>query len=435
MRKKILLINVFALLIFILNCSTSLAFNFYPDDLNSDSVYMLNWNRKLPVVEKNINKRRSPASLTKIMTFIITYENSADRDQTKVKVSKEMLESVDPESSGVKLKVGEEVSINDLLKCMMISSSGYAATVLAYHIGGSIEKFVEMMNQKVQELGCNDTHFANPDGIYNQNQYSTALDISKITEYAMQNPEFIDIVGKSECNIFGDERDPVVTTNRMLDEKRGGKYYCPWVRGIKTGYIEDAGRCLVSYAVKDNNTYLAVVMGGPTRDAQGKELEENFAMLDTLNLYNWAFKSLKSTLLYSKNLPLTEINMEFAFGKDKLLLAPSSDVHIVIPQDLNEEEISVNYEIPDSINAPVSKGDKIGKAEVNYRGEKLNSFDLISLETFKRSYLLVISKTFKDIVTSKIFISILLLIVVLAVCYIFILFNSNKSRNKKKKLK
>ena len=273
MKTKNLFFTVLAMLTFILNPSPSLAFNFFPYNLNSDSVYMLNFDKKLPVVEKNINKRRSPASLTKIMTFIVTYENSTNRENTKVKVSQEVLDGVDPESSGVKLKEGDEISITNLLNCMMISSSGYAAAVLAHHIGGSIENFVEMMNQKARDIECNDTHFANPDGIYSQNQYSTALDIYKITNYAMQNPEFIDIVGKSECNIFGDERDPVVTTNRMLDKKRGGKYYCPWVRGIKTGYIEDAGRCLVSYAVKDNTTYLAVVMGSPTRDAQGNELE------------------------------------------------------------------------------------------------------------------------------------------------------------------
>lgn len=432
MKTRNLFLAILIVLTFILKCYQISAFDFYPYKLNSESVYMLNWDKNFPVVEKNINERRSPASLTKIMTFIVTYENSTDRDNTKVKVSKEILDSVDSESSGVKLKEGEEISITNLLNCMMISSSGYAANVLAHYIGGNIENFVEMMNQKARELECNDTHFANPDGIYDQNQYSTAFDIYKIAKYAMHNPEFIDIVGKSECNIFGDERDPVLTTNRMLDKKRGGQYYYPWIKGIKTGFIEDAGRCLVSYAVKDNMNYLAVVMGGPIRDDQGNKLEENFAMLDTRNLYDWAFSSLKSTLLYSKSLPITEINMEFAFGKDKLLLAPDSDVYLVIPQDLNEEEININYEIPDNINAPISKGDKIGEAKINYRGEIIGSFNVVSLETFKKSNILVISKTLKDIISSKAFIVFILLIAAFAICYIFIMFNCNRSKTGRK---
>lgn len=409
------------------------SFNFYEENLNSDSVYMINLDTEIPVVEKNIYKKRSPASLTKIMTFIVTYENSKniDRDKTKVTVSKEVLDMVDPESSGSKLKVGDEISIIDLLHCMMISSSGYAAVVLADYIGGNVENFVKMMNDKLIELGCDNTHFENPDGIYNENQYATAVDMSKIALYAMKNPDFLDIVSKSEYYMFGDERDPVITTNHIIDKKRGGKYYSPYVKGIKTGYIDDAGRCLISYASKDGYNYLSVVMGGPTKDESGNKISDNMAMIDTLNLYNWAFDNLKRIRVYDSNFPLTEINLEFVFGRDKLLLSSNENFDVILPKTASRQDISFEFDVPETIEAPITKDQKIGTAYAIYLGQKVGAFDIASSSSFKKSYTLVIFKFFENIFSSKIFIFIVVLFTLMLLLYISYVIKHNIKRNKK----
>ncbi|MBR2578878.1 MAG: D-alanyl-D-alanine carboxypeptidase, partial [Clostridia bacterium] len=322
------------------------AINFYDQNLNSDSVYMVNYDLNQSVAEKNIDKKRSPASLTKIVTFLVTYDNCKNRNETKFSVNKEILDMMDPDSSGSKLKEGEEFSVTDLLHTMMISSSGYAAMTLAYHVGqGDVGKFVDMMNKKIEEIGCENTHFENPDGIYAENQYSTARDMYKIANYAMKNKEFLDIVGKSEYKMFGDERDPVTTTNYLIDRKRGGKYYYPWAKGIKTGHIDDAGRCLISYASKDGKTYLLVVMGGPDKDENGKNLQDNTAMLDSINLYNWAFENLKIVKICEKYSPLSEVPLNFAWGRDKLILSSDENRYAVVPKEADPKEINLNYDL------------------------------------------------------------------------------------------
>lgn len=408
----------------------------YDKELNSASALVVDMNTDAPIVEKNINERRSPASLTKIMTFIVAYESAKDINKTKVKVRQEVLDQVDPESSGVKLKNGEELSLSDLFKAMLISSSGYAAKVIAdYCGGGDISNFVNKMNEKAQLVGCQNTHFANPDGFYDADQYSTALDIYKITRYAMNIPGFLNIVSKSECNIFGDERDPVITTNSMMDPKRGGSYYYPYVKGIKTGYVEEAGRCLVSYAQKGKSSYISVVMGGPVKDDNGNKIEKNMAMVDTKNIYIWAFDELKPVKLYSKNTPIDEIPIELVWNHDKLLLLPEVDFSPSLPTNFNQKDISLKVNIPEKIEAPISCGDVVGNADVFYKGQKIGSFNVVSSSTFKKSYFLVVLRFLRRLFRNPIFIVVFSLFSILLVLYLLLLIRANRIRKRREKIK
>lgn len=434
MKKRFISACLAIFLVFL--CSPAIfALNFYEEELRADSVYMLDYSNDISIVEKNIGKRRSPASLTKIVTFIVAYENSSNRNETKFKVTKEILDMVDAESSGSKLKEGEEFSITDLLHCMLISSSGYAAMTLAYHVGGGdVQKFVNMMNEKIASLGCTDTHFENPDGIYNENQYSTAADMYKITKYAMNNSDFLNIVSKSEYNMFGDERDPVITTNHMIDRKRGGKYYLPFVRGIKTGYVEDAGRCLISYAVKDGKTYVLVVMGGPTKDSDGKSLQDNTAMLDSVDLYNWAYNDLRSVNIFEKNYPLTETGLSFVWGKDRIMLFSSKDFNLMLPKNASRDDVSFEFETPQNIEAPVKKSEPLGKVHVLFKGAEVAAVDLISTKDFNKNYAIVIFEFIKAVITSKIFIFLFILLMAFAIFYVLCIIRYNIRRKNKNKV-
>ncbi len=430
MKKYIFFLNlIFLSAIFIFS---SCAINFYPNDLYSETVYVINENSGMVIIDKNASIRRSPASLTKIMTFIVAYENAKNLENTKVKVSKNILDLVDPESSGVELFDGEEISILDLMHCILISSSGYAAMVLADYIGGGkITRFVEMMNEKCEELGCKDTHFENPDGIYSENQYSTAIDIYNITKCAMAIPLFSNIVSKSEYSCFGDERDPMITTNKMIDVKRGGEYYHPNVRGIKTGSIKKAGRCLVSRAQKQNEIYTAVVMGAPMQDDNGNEIEKNLAMIDTKNIYNWVFENLDIFKLYSRNLPVQEVDLEFVSKRDKLLLFSENDFYAALPFGFSQDDITTKTNVPQIIDAPVKAGDILGETEVFYKGEKIGSINLISTENFKRNYFLFLVRIIKNLITSPIFI----IFIIFALLYLAMLVRMNHIRKRKNKIK
>lgn len=434
MAKKIF--SFLLLLFFVFGMYGVNAAMLYDKELNSAAVYVVDMNANIPIVEKNINERRSPASLTKMMTFLIAYEMANDANKVKVKVRQEVLDKVDPESSGVRLKDGEELSLMTLLKAMLITSSGYAAKVIADYFGeGDISKFVDKMNIKAQNLGCSNTHFANPDGFYDEDQYSTAADIYKITRYAMNIPDFLNIVSKSECNIFGDERDPIITTNAMIDAKRGGEYYYPYVRGIKTGYVEEAGRCLASYAEKNNRGYISIVMGGPTKDSKGNPIEKNMAMIDTKNIYIWAFEELKQVKLYPKNLPVDEIPIELVWNHDKLLLVPESDFCVTLPSDFDKKDISLKVSIPDKIDAPVNSGDIVGSANVFYKGQPIGNFNVVSSATFKKNYFLVVLRFLKNIISSPIFIVVFSVSMILLAMYISLLIRINKRKKRRNKIK
>ncbi len=432
MNKKLRIFT--CVLLTFLNLSSVGALTLYKNKLNSDAVYVVNKSTGTPIVEKNINKKRSPASITKIMTFIIVYEKCKDLNQ-KVKITQNVLDLVDPESSGCEFKDGDEFKIIDLLHAMLICSSGAAAIILANYLSGNIENFVNVMNEKAKSLGCTDTHFVNPDGLYNENQYMTAMDVYKMAKYAMEIPLLLNIVAKSEYSFFGDDRDPIITSNKMIDPKRGGEHYYPYVKGIKTGYLEEAGRCLVSYAEKGNSTYISVVMGGPILDENGNKIEKNMAMIDTKNIYIWAFENLKTIKLYPRDFPIAEVNLGLVWKQDKLLLSPKSDFYAALPLNAKKEDVTIKVYAPELVNAPINKGDIIGTANIFYQGQRFGDFDLVSTETFGKNYALIVLNALKKAISSPIFIIIFSLFTVCAIFYIFMIMRENKRRRKRAKVK
>ena len=392
------------LISFILGINGVSAVNFYGEPLNSESVYVVNENTKLPVIEKNIHQKRSPASLTKIMTFIVAYESINDATKEKVLVRQEVLDMVDPESSGVHLKAGEEISVFNLMHCILICSSGYAAIVLADYVGeGNMQNFVDKMNEKAGALGCENTHFVNPDGIYDENQYTTAFDMYRITEYVRNISLFNNITSMCEYRCFGDERDPIITTNLTMDRKRGAEYYCPYVRGIKTGYTHEAGRCLISCAENNGVNYVGIVMGGYADDKDGGSSSKNMAMLDTKNIYTWIYKNLRIDKLYPKDIPLAETELKYVWGNDKLLLYPEKDFNSVVFSDFDAQDVALELQIPEYVAAPVKAGNVLGKADVFYRGERVGELNLVSVKDYRMSWFVRTVDFCKDIVSNPVF--------------------------------
>ncbi len=420
----------------IVEFSGVLAVSFYNEPLNSESVYVVNENTGLPVIEKNIHQKRSPASLTKIMTFIVAYESVPNIADTKVRVRQEVLDLVDPDSSGVHLKADEVISVLDLMHCILICSSGYAANVLADYVGeGNIQNFVDKMNAKAAEIGCENTHFENPDGIYSENQYSTAFDMYKITQYARNIPTFNNITSMCEYRCFGDERDPITTTNATMDARRGGIYYCPYVRGIKTGYTKEAGRCLISCAESGGINYVSVVMGGPTEDENGKPIEKNMAMIDTKNIYNWVYKNLGFEKLYPKDFPVAETSLKYVWGADKLLLCPEKDFFAIVPSDYQKEDITIKTQIPTCVEAPVKEGDILGSAEVFYKGERLGSFKLVSPKTYKRNLFVQFMDLCRNLFANPIFMIVFFIILIFAMLYIAAMIRVARIRRNRRKVR
>ncbi|MBQ3928550.1 MAG: D-alanyl-D-alanine carboxypeptidase, partial [Clostridia bacterium] len=413
---------IFLSVMMILPPRTAKAANYDIDfDTACKSIYLENLDTGISVYQKEENARRYPASTTKIMTYIITVESVDDIKNTSVTVKNSVLQELENTGSSVAgLKAKEQLSVYQLLHCLMIPSGNDAALVLADYVGnGDVSRFVDKMNRKAEELGCKNTHFNNPHGLSDPNHYTTVSDMAKITKYAMTLPYFLDITNTSYSDCLGEDRY-LITTNYMIDASRGGDYYYEYAKGIKTGSTgNDSGYCLVSTASKDGYTYLCVAYGAPYEDEHGEQYE-NGAMQDSKKLYEWAFDNLEIKTIIDKNELVKEVDLNYAWNKDSIQLSPLSSYSTILPADVDISSIDKTFDLPNSVNAPIKEGDKVGTVTLSYADQKLVTMDLIASETVDRSELLSAIDGIKTLVTSTWFIVALIVIAILFVIYLII---------------
>lgn len=404
----------------------------YSEPLESDTVLLVNMDTGIPVLEKNADKVRYPASLTKIMTYIVACENIDDLYNTRVEIKQEVLDPLlgtGSSMSGLDYKVGQSMTVEDLLYCLMVSSGNDAALVLADYVGGgSVDKFVTMMNEKAKELGCKNTHFVNPHGLHDDNHYSTAYDLYTIASYALTLPLFSQITDTATYYCEGDDY-PLVTTNYLIDVNRGGDYFYTYAKGIKTGTTDEAGRCLITTGIADGYAYMCICMGAPYPDNG-----YNAAMTDAKGLLRWALLNLELYRMITIETPVSEIPVNFTNQLDTLDLYPEETVYAILPKDRAESDVVKESNIPESIDAPVKKGDIVGTVTVYYKGEAVQTVNLVAGEDVEKSGFAYVMHIFKSVITSWIFWVALIFALALIVLYVRLVSSvRNQNRHKVKK--
>ena len=404
----------------------------YSEPLESDTVLLVNMDTGIPVLEKNADKVRYPASLTKIMTYIVAYENIEDVYNTRVEIRQEVLNPLlgtGSSMSGLDYKVGESITVIDLLHCMMVNSGNDAALVLADYVGkGDTDKFVQMMNDKALELGCKNTHFVNPHGLHDNDHYSTARDLYTITSYALALPLFADITNTATYYCEGDDY-PLVTTNYMIDKNRGGDYYYTYAKGVKTGTTDEAGRCLITTGIADGYAYMCICMGAPYENS-----DHNGAMTDAKGLLRWALTQLELARTLSVDTIGCEVGVNFCDDKDSIHLYPKENVNTILPKDRKNEDIRIVCDAPESIDAPVKKGDVFGTVTVYYKDNALKTVDLVAGEDLEKSEITYTMYVFKTVLKSWQFWLAVIIAVALLIVYI-VLISHIRTKNKKRRVK
>lgn len=390
------------------------------------------------IFEKNADTPVAPASLTKIMTALVVLKNCPDLNQT-VTVEQAAIESLYGTGSSIAgLKVGETMTLYNMLCCLLIPSGNDAAVTLAVHVGGTIENFVKMMNDTAKELGCTNTHFDNPHGLDSATHKTTARDLSKMALAALEYPAFETIVGCKTYDLpatnMNNERQ-LVNTNFLINPYRV-TYYNQYCKGIKTGSTDNAGKCLVSYASKDGYNYLAVAMGGEQIDTDNDKIEENQAFMDTNKMYNWAFKNLKYEIVTQEGQFICSVTANNSWSGDAVRLVAKSDVLALVPQGNNSESVSFEpIDVPESVDAPIAKGDSIGKVKVMYAGQQIATAELVAADDIKLSVILFIGSKLKALSSSAIFKIIVVFVIVCALAYAGLCIKVNKARKKKRQIK
>ena len=421
--------------------AASFNINFTP---TCESIELVNLDTDTVVYSKNPTEKMEPASITKIMTFIIASEHIKDIKGTNITVSKKVInELLGTGSSLSKIQAGDVLSAYQLLNCMMVPSGNDAALVLADYVGnGNVSKFVGMMNAKAKALGCTGTHFANPHGLHDANHYTTADDLAKITEYAMSLPYFMQVTSQTRYSylpVGGPDAGKsrlLVTTNYMIDKNlAGGKYYYKYAKGIKTGHTDESGYCLISTGSTDGYSYLCIALGAPSVDSSGKKVSTRYEMLDSANLYRWALTTLDMKKVVTVGNTVGEVKLKYAWNKDSLLLTAQKNCTAILPKDVSVSSVIVTKNIPKYISAPVKKGDVVGTATYSYANQKLATINLVASESAERSELLHTTDIIKSIFTSVGFIVIFSIIVLLIIAYIVLAIIYNRKKKNLRKVK
>lgn len=445
MKKKLFpILCFFLVLCSMLPAAPASAATFNIDfETYSAAIELVNLDTDTIVYQKNATARREPASTTKIMTFIIVSKQIQDLDNTQVTVTKEVVDQLLGTGSSLSgIKEGDVLTVMQLLNCMMVPSGNDAALVLADYVSnGNVAAFVELMNQKAQELGCQDTHFTNPHGLHDDEHYTTAHDLYLITKYAMSLPHFTDICDQTRYTYTpvggpeaGQERT-LVTTNRLIDPNLDPDLYYRYARGIKTGSHDQAGYCLVSTATRGGYSYMCVALGSPSVDENGNKISTRGEMIDSKNLYEWAFNSLSMKDVLNSEDAVGEIDLKYAWNKDKLLLVPAKNYSTIMPDSVDVSSIILTKNVPEEIEAPVKKGQKIGTATLSYAGQDLATVDLVAAESVERSELLHSADTVKSIFTSTWFLVIAGIILFLLLIYVVLALIYNRKKKNLRKIK
>ncbi|MGN1004270.1 MAG: D-alanyl-D-alanine carboxypeptidase family protein [Oscillospiraceae bacterium] len=343
--------------------------------------------------EQNAHEKRYPASITKVMTALLTLE-AVDRGKLAltdmITAPPGIHNGLAADGTTQNIKSGEVMSLLDLLYCVLLPSANEACNVLAYAVAGGVDEFVALMNQRAAELGMTGTHFANTHGLHDDNHYTTAWDIWLLAREAMKNATFREIVATKEyfvppTNVS--EQRHFYNTNALLSQlKYRGYVYQPAI-GIKTGSTGEAGLCLVSAAEIDGRTLYCVVLGAELAHQEDNSYKRmNFS--ETIRLFDWGFDNFSYRTILESSDPVAQIEVTLS-DIDQVLVRPEGTLSALLPKDVDVADFTQTVALDaESVEAPVTEGQVLGKITLSYDGKEYGSLDLVALNDVERSELL-----------------------------------------------
>ncbi|HWQ78588.1 MAG TPA: D-alanyl-D-alanine carboxypeptidase family protein, partial [Anaerovoracaceae bacterium] len=315
--------------------------------------------------DKNMHGQREPASTTKVITALLALEN-LDFGQTVT------IDAETPFTGGSRIYLleGEQITVEQLMYALLLESANDAAVALGKEIAGSVSAFADMMNKKAAELGAQNTHFVNPNGLHEEGHLTTAYDLAMIAREAMKNEEFRKLVMTYRHEIPATNKQPeryMYNTNRLIydevtkvmvnGERRPAKY--EGVTGIKTGYTPEAGGCLIAGAIRGDTELISVVMKSTDEGRFG----------DSIALLDYAFENYKTVKTIDSGMILGEIPVKRG-SVQKVQVATAKEAYATLPVEASSSLVTTKVTLDETVQAPVAKGQKVGFVEI-YAGDQL----------------------------------------------------------------
>ena len=332
-----------------------------------------------------------PASMTKVMTALLTLEaiqNGETTADTMVTVSEYAALKEFANESTANLVAGEQISVKELLYCIMLPSANDAAKALAEHLGGTVDAFVERMNARAEELGCKNTHFVNPNGLHDPNHYSCAYDIALMFRQAMQHDLFLTIISTKDYTMgatnLSDSRY-FYNTNGLISNLYYSGYVYEKCMGGKTGSTEEAGKCLVAAARSGNNQLISVVMGaGLITQEDGSELQGQ--LVESRRLFEYGFENFRPVKLAPPETTVATVAVTMSEEGTEVGVKPQGTIAMMLPYSIAQEDIQMEIKLDaETVQAPVEEGQVMGTLRLYAGEETLGELDLIAEQTLTYS--------------------------------------------------
>lgn len=438
--KKIIIFIISALMLINIFSVSSFAVFTKTVEVDGNIAYVISADENGGVLyDKNSELSCDPGELVKLVTGILVIENCSDLSQkvTASSTAIRRIEALRVTTAGI--LVGETMTVEELLYCMLVYNANDAASVLAEFIAGSETKFVEMMNGFAQRLELKSTLFSNPGGYIHDNQYSTARDIAKIFRYCLNNSAFFDILSTflyemPATNKYSSTRY-LKNTNYLINYAISD-YYMSSVKCGKSGYTE-TGRCnCVSFASKDGYNYICVVMDASMKNNDEDEANENMSFVDSKDLLSWAFDNLRLRVVANTSTYVGEVKVRLSSDYDYVSLVPIADVSALVPSGVNAGSVliePISELTTEVINAPVKKGDILGRAAIKYAGTIVAEVDLVAAFDVKLSTPKYIGDKIFSIIKSPVFIIIALFLLLVVLPLSVVAYYNKKKKDRIKR--
>lgn len=342
--------------------------------IGAEAALLMDAETKTVLYEKNGYTRQYPASITKLMTALLAIENLSP-EQT-ITFSKEAIFSIEPGSNHIGMDVGEQITVDQALHGLLLESANEVANGLGEAVSGSISGFAQLMTDRASQLGALDTHFVNPNGLHDPEHYTTAYDMALIASYLTTNDYFLQIMKDTSYQIpptnLVDEVRYLAQQHPMINPVRNPSLFREDVIGGKTGYTDQARQTLVTMARRGETTLVAVIL----------KAEKSTVYTDTNELLDFGFNSYTTKTLHTtdeilKTLPMYSVKS----GQDYLAancgISLAEDANLLINRLVDEEDISLSFDLPESLLPSVQSGDLIGTVDFVLNGKSLGTFNLI----------------------------------------------------------
>lgn len=333
-------------------------------DVTSDKYILYNMNETEILSEKNSHEKAYVASLTKIMTVLVAIENIDDYTK-KVTISNDMLRNIEWDVSVVGFKVGQTVTYDDLLYGTMLESGADAVNGLAYSISGSEKKFVELMNSKAKEIGLSETHFANPVGLFDVNNYSSASDMAKLLIFALKNEKFKEVFTAKDYNYSIGGK----ASSTLSKYNKNSGFDISNITGSKTGYINAAGYCLASTATINNVDYLLITLNAMNGISTSH-------IKDSLSIYNYFANNYEYKNLVDYDDVITTIKVKGSKER-KIDVKSNEKVDDYLKKSFDKKDLKYVYDGVDEITIFTPLKTELGNVKIMYNDKVLDSFKLI----------------------------------------------------------